>query len=80
MVKRCWDHWSRGYQSTVRVGILEGVSWKGRSGRKIRKNIGKGAWVAQSVKHPTLDFSSGHDLTVVRLSPAWGSALREKPA
>ena len=23
-----------------------------------------GAWVAQSVKHPTFDFSSGHDLTV----------------
>ena len=22
------------------------------------------AWVAQSVKSPTLDFSSGHDLTV----------------
>ena len=23
-----------------------------------------GAWVAQSVKHPTLDLGSGHDLTV----------------
>ena len=23
-----------------------------------------GTWVAQSVKHPTLDLSSGHDLTV----------------
>ena len=29
----------------------------------------KGTWVAQSVKRPTLDFSSGHDLTVMRLSP-----------
>ena len=28
-----------------------------------------GAWVAQLVKHPTLDFGSGHDLRVVRLSP-----------
>ena len=25
--------------------------------------------VAQSGKHPTLDFASGHDLAVVRLSP-----------
>ena len=32
----------------------------------------QGAWVAQSVKQPTLDFSSGHDLTVVRLSPVSG--------
>ena len=23
-----------------------------------------GAWVAQSVKHPTLDLGLGHDLTV----------------
>ena len=35
-----------------------------------------GAWVAQSVKCPALDFGSeGHDLTVVRLSPASGSVL-----
>ena len=27
-------------------------------------NKGKGTWVAQLVKYPTLDFSSGHDLTV----------------
>ena len=36
--------------------------------------------MAQSVKHPTLGFDSGHDLRVVRLSPmssfASGSALR----
>ena len=31
--------------------------------------------MAQSVKHLTLDFSSGHDLTVVRLSPMSGSTL-----
>ena len=28
-----------------------------------------GTWVAQSDKYPTLDFSSGNDLRVVRLSP-----------
>ena len=43
-----------------------------------------GALVAQSVKRPTLDFSSGHDLMVrefeppvglcpVSVEPAWGS-------
>ena len=30
----------------------------------------QGAWVAQLIKHLTLDFGSGHDLGVVRLSPA----------
>ena len=28
-----------------------------------------GAWVAQSVKHPTLDFSSGHYLTICEFKP-----------
>ena len=27
------------------------------------------AWVALSVKHPTLDFGSGHDLTVHEIKP-----------
>jgi len=31
------------------------------------------AWVAQSVKHPTLGFSSSPDLRVVRSSPESGS-------
>uniref|UniRef100_A0A452R6T8 40S ribosomal protein S27-like n=1 Tax=Ursus americanus TaxID=9643 RepID=A0A452R6T8_URSAM len=30
----------------------------------------QGAWVAQLVKHPTLDFSSRHNLGVLRSSPA----------
>ena len=33
------------------------------------------ASVAQSVKHPTLDFCLGHDLGVVRLNPTLGSVL-----
>ena len=36
------------------------------------------AWVAQSVKCPTLDFGSGHDLVVVRSSPIWGSTLSKE--
>ena len=29
----------------------------------------RGIWVAQSVKRLTLDFNSGHDLTVCRFKP-----------
>ena len=44
------------------------------------KNKNRGTWVAQSIKHPTLDFSSGHDLTVVRLSPTLSSTLSMESA
>ena len=40
----------------------------------------RGAWVAQSVKHPTFDFCSGHDLRVMGSSPTSGSALGVDPA
>ena len=33
---------------------------------------GRTAWVAQSVKRPTLDFGSGHDLTVREIQPRVG--------
>ena len=33
------------------------------------------AWVAQSIKHTTLDFGSGHDLMILRSSPTSGSLL-----
>ena len=36
--------------------------------------------MAQSVKCPTPNFSSGHDLTVVRSSPALGSTLSMEAA
>ena len=35
----------------------------------------KDTWVAQSVKRPTLDFCSGHDLTIMESSPTLGSVL-----
>ena len=31
--------------------------------------LGQGTWAAQSRKRPTLDFSSGHDLTVCDIKP-----------
>ena len=38
-------------------------------------------WVAQSVKHPTLDFGSDHDLTVSELELHAGlCAVGTKPA
>lgn len=41
----------------------------------IVKDQSWGAWVAQSVKHLTLNFSSGHDLRIVQLSPKSDSML-----
>ena len=32
----------------------------------------RGGWVAQSIKHPTLDFGSGRDLTVRGIEPRVG--------
>ena len=39
----------------------------------------RGTWVAQQVKHPTLDFGSGHDLKVIRSSSALSSELGVEP-
>ena len=36
----------------------------------------RGIWLAQSVECPTLDFSSAHDLTVLR----WSAALSVEPS
>ena len=46
----------------------------------VKKFISKGAWVAQSVKHPTLDFSPGHDLRGMGSSPYQGSMLSRESA
>ena len=40
----------------------------------------QGTWVTQLIKHLTLDFSSGHNLRVVRSSPMSGSMLGVEPA
>ena len=36
--------------------------------------------MAQAVKHPTLDFGSGHDLRVMRSNTALGSVLSMETA
>ena len=38
----------------------------------IKRTQAGGAWVAQSVKHLTLDFDSGHDLEVRGFEPQVG--------
>ena len=38
-----------------------------------------GTWMAQSVKRPTLDLSSGLDLRVMSSSPVLGSTLSTEP-
>ena len=43
--------------------IRHALSWKIRE-VSCMKEMNRGAWVAQSVKHPTLDLGSGPDLTV----------------
>jgi len=43
--------------------------------KELKRAEPRGAWVAQLVKCPTLDFSSGHDLRVVGSSPTSDSAL-----
>ena len=40
----------------------------------------QGAWVAELIGHPTLDFSSGYDLGVVRPSLKSHSVLGMEPA
>jgi len=40
----------------------------------------RGAWMAQSVKVLTVDFSSSHDFRVVGSSPTLGSALSPESA
>ena len=46
---------------------------------QLKYHVAWDTWVAQLVQLLTLDFNVGHDLTVVRSSPASGSALGMKP-
>jgi len=44
------------------------------------KGQARGAWVAHSAKCPTLDFSSGHEIRVVKSSPVLGFVLSRESA
>ena len=45
-----------------------------------KKTDSWGAWVAQSEEYLTLDFRSGHDHRIERLSPTLGSVLSVRSA
>lgn len=45
-----------------------------------KQNQWRGTCGAGSVEHPTLDVHSGHDPSVVGLSPVLGSVLSAEPA
>ena len=75
-----------GYNNPVDEGILT-RSWFGKKGMTpARRDLDnsehprRGAWVAQWVKRPTLDFSSDQNLRGVRWSSASGSLLSGEPA
>ena len=56
-------------------GGVEVVYWQGLpilcpgKAEASRRSHSGGTWVAQSVKHPTLGFSSGHDFKVCEIEP-----------
>ena len=51
----------------------------GSLSQNIKAGGGRGAWVVQLVKHLTVGFGSGHDLSVQGLSPLMGVYLRILP-
>lgn len=53
------------------------ISWGHNKHSLVQKYLFGGTWVAQC---PTCDFSSGHDLTVLRSSPVMGSLLKWESA
>ena len=53
--------WVSSPKRVFRAMILDEIAKGGSVYRKEKRS--KGAWVAQSVRYPTLGFSSGHDLT-----------------
>ena len=70
-VVKCWR------LATVHISIPPP-----KTANKMRncQNVSWGTRVAQLVEQPTLDFTSGHDLTVMRSSPTSGSVLSVEPA
>ena len=61
--------------------LAEADSGKGKPKLTLFQKMKKpwGAWMAQLIKCPTLNFGSGHDLTVMGWGPALGSTLGVEP-
>ena len=60
--KGCMEIWEVGVKDGQWIAAIEEVH-------------NRDAWVAQSVEHLTLDFTSSHNPTVMGLSPTSGSML-----
>ena len=43
-----------------------------KQNEELKSWLSWGAWIAQLVRHPTIDFSSGHELTVREFQPHVG--------
>ena len=82
-----WEKWglevsAPRFPQVDEVGLQQEkkLSQQIHKGTAIKNEERKGAWKAPLVKHLTLDFSSDHDLSVVRLSPVLDSTLGMQPA
>ena len=59
------ESWGKGYRNCLLLQLFHKSKLiRNKSLKTQKQGIFMGACVAQSVKGPTLDFSSGHDLTV----------------
>ena len=55
------------------MGTEDPWEWRSMKNPRFKKNqVGRGTWVAHSVKHLTLGFSSGHNLLVHEFEPHIG--------
>ena len=63
----------------MEINLLEGpltqMLWNEGRGTELGGRAPGGAWVAQSAERLTLDFSSGHDLTVCGIGLTSGCVL-----
>ena len=75
------SHLSLEHESSWSMGFFSCLGWANEvyNSKAPYKTMNWGHLGVQSVRDLTLDFSSGHDLRVVRLSPVSDSVLGVKP-
>ena len=68
----CWGSKPSSVPGTLASGSSYHFSWmlqEGTYNQSLKLRLLSGPWVAQSVKHQSLDFSSDHALTVPEFKP-----------
>ena len=69
------------FRDDPRINYLKIVKSEGKRKKPIQNVVlRRRAWVTQLVESLTLDFISGHHLTVVRINPESDSTLAMAPA